>query len=147
MLFGSGQGNEEWVFFCLGSVVCLKLAACLANLRNKVRHIKCLTWCKWKSTGEEACEGCLEDTTWAGWATGWVHQSSCPAVLDLAAVTKPMGRSVWALVMLHHGPSTSRSQPSLAGQTAKAALETTLRGKVSITWAVRKQQSRWLTGC
>lgn len=39
MLFGSGQENEEWAFFCLGSVVCLKLAACLANLRNKVRYV------------------------------------------------------------------------------------------------------------
>lgn len=37
------------------------------------------------------------------------------------------------LVALHYGDQSSRaarSQPSLAGQTTKAALETTLRGKV-----------------
>lgn len=49
---------------------------------------------KWKSTGEKACEGCLRDTTWAGWTVEQAHQSSCLVVLDLARDTNPMGWSV-----------------------------------------------------
>lgn len=90
MLFGSGQEKEEWVFFCLGSVVCLKLAACLANIRKSLDT----SVSKWKSTEEEVCKGYLEDTTWAGWSTGWANQSSCPAALGLAAVTNPTGHIV-----------------------------------------------------
>lgn len=149
MLFGSGQENEEWVFFCLGSVVCLKLAACLANLKNKVRYIRELVEKYWGGSVQGlsgrhhmawldhrlGTAKLMSHSAGSGWGhkthgTQWCHQ----------------WLTVWALMMLHQGPFSPRSQPSLAGQTRKAALETTLRGKVSITWAVMKQQSRWLTG-